>query len=174
LMGLEKEGENTFRVNRIPPKETLRELVLRALAEKPGHGYDIIQRIVRLTGGNWQPAAGSLYPLLGRMKSEGVIDVDHVETSGVRGGKRVVYKITVKGLRELARSIEFRLRIDYLLAVNYALEGLKILRENGLVEEYDRLCNLLQEMLREFSERLSKECSGGGGSFFSAPARSHV
>ncbi len=160
---MERKEESMLRINRIPPKETLRELVLKALAEKPGHGYDIIQRIVRLTGGYWQPAAGSLYPLLDKMKSEGVIDVDHVETSGVRGGKRVIYRITVKGLKELARSIEFRLRIDYLLAVNYALDGLKALRENGLAEEHDRLCSLLQEMLKGFAERINKECGGGEG-----------
>lgn len=47
--------------------------VLLALAEGDIHGYGIIQEVKRLTGGAMELSAGTLYGMLRRLESEGMV-----------------------------------------------------------------------------------------------------
>lgn len=44
--------------------ESLRLVVLKLVADEPRHGYDIIRAIEELTGGQYAPSPGVIYPML--------------------------------------------------------------------------------------------------------------
>lgn len=70
-------------------------LVLAALVESEAHGYEIMKRIEKLTGGFWRPTPGSLYPLLLSLEEEGLI-ISRVVKKNDR--KLKIYKVTIEGL----------------------------------------------------------------------------
>lgn len=70
-------------------------IILAALAEKPMHGYDIIQSLEQQHEGRYRPSPGSIYPTLQLLEEGGFL------TSEQRDGKRV-YSITDAGRALLA------------------------------------------------------------------------
>ncbi|MCO7203979.1 PadR family transcriptional regulator [Microbacterium sp. CnD16-F] len=68
----------------------VRTAVLALLAEKPMHGYQIIQEIDSRSGGSWKPSAGSVYPTLQLLADEGLIVAE--EANG-----RKTYSLTDAG-----------------------------------------------------------------------------
>jgi DNA-binding PadR family transcriptional regulator len=68
----------------------VRAAVLALLAEKPMHGYQIIQEIEERSGGTWKPSPGSVYPTLQLLADEGLIAVE--ESNG-----RKTYSLTEAG-----------------------------------------------------------------------------
>jgi DNA-binding PadR family transcriptional regulator len=57
----------------------IRAAVLALLAEKPMHGYEMIQELDDRTGGAWRPSAGSIYPTLQLLEDEGLIEGQEAE-----------------------------------------------------------------------------------------------
>src|SRR5260370_19734356 len=80
------------------PKGLLRYYILHKIAQKPIHGYEIIQDIDSKTDGAWRPGAGSLYPILKKLVSEGLIKADPEPSNEAT---RRVYQITPKGVESL-------------------------------------------------------------------------
>ena len=76
-------------------KGDVRAAVLSLLAEKPMHGYQIIQEIDERSGGSWKPSAGSVYPTLQLLADEGLISAE--ESNG-----RKTYSLTDAGREEVA------------------------------------------------------------------------
>lgn len=68
----------------------VRTAVLSLLAEKPMHGYQIINEIAERSGGTWKPSAGSVYPTLQLLADEGLIEAE--EQNG-----RKTYSLTEAG-----------------------------------------------------------------------------
>ncbi|PVE94079.1 PadR family transcriptional regulator [Microbacterium sp. TPD7012] len=68
----------------------VRTAVLSLLAEKPMHGYQIINEIAERSGGTWKPSAGSVYPTLQLLADEGLISAE--EQNG-----RKTYSLTEAG-----------------------------------------------------------------------------
>jgi DNA-binding PadR family transcriptional regulator len=85
------------------PKGLLRYYILHKIAQKPIHGYEIIQDIDSKTEGGWRPGAGSLYPILKKLVSEGLIKA---EPEPSEEATRRVYHITPKGVESLAHAKE--------------------------------------------------------------------
>jgi DNA-binding PadR family transcriptional regulator len=85
------------------PKGLLRYYILHKIAQKPIHGYEIIQDIDSKTEGAWRPGAGSLYPILKKLVSEGLI---RAEPEPSAEATRRVYQITPKGVESLAHAKE--------------------------------------------------------------------
>src|SRR5690606_30830681 len=54
----------------------VRAAVLALLAERPMHGYQIIQEIDERSGGAWKPSPGSVYPTLQLLADEGLITAE--------------------------------------------------------------------------------------------------
>jgi DNA-binding PadR family transcriptional regulator len=54
-------------------RPNLRAAVLALLAERPMHGYEMIQELDSRTGGIWRPSPGSIYPTLQLLEDEGLI-----------------------------------------------------------------------------------------------------
>ena len=55
---------------------TVRDAILRVLAEQPMHGYQVMQELSERTGGRWQPSAGSIYPTLQQLEDEGLVTAE--------------------------------------------------------------------------------------------------
>lgn len=77
----------------------IRTAVLAILAEEPGHGYEVIQRLEAKSEGAWRPSPGSVYPMLQLLEDEGLV------RSTERDGKRV-FEVTEAGRAEAATRIE--------------------------------------------------------------------
>ncbi len=57
----------------------VRSALLALLAERPMHGYEMIQELDERTGGIWTPSPGSVYPTLQMLEDEGLITSDKNE-----------------------------------------------------------------------------------------------
>ncbi|MET0297897.1 MAG: PadR family transcriptional regulator [Microbacterium sp.] len=68
----------------------VRAAVLALLAERPMHGYQIIQEIGERSGGSWKPSPGSVYPTLQLLTDEGLVSAE--ESNG-----RKTYSLTEEG-----------------------------------------------------------------------------
>lgn len=73
----------------------LRLYLLSVLEEHPMHGYEIIQAISDRFGGTYVPSAGTIYPRLAKLETEGLV------SKSDDGGRRTVYTLTDAGRAEL-------------------------------------------------------------------------
>ncbi|MGA9154589.1 MAG: PadR family transcriptional regulator, partial [Candidatus Nitrosopolaris sp.] len=76
------------RVGSVIPRGFSRHYVLTSIKEVPMSGKEIIDKAIDESGGIWKPSPGLIYPMLGRLIEEGLIDQ-------MDDGR---YKITTKGL----------------------------------------------------------------------------
>jgi DNA-binding PadR family transcriptional regulator len=73
----------------------LRLYLLSLLAERPMHGYELIQALSDRFGGTYVPSAGTIYPRLGKLEEDGLVTKEY-------DGRKTVYAITDAGRAELA------------------------------------------------------------------------
>lgn len=73
----------------------VRTAVLILLAERPMHGYEIIQQITERSRGWWRPSPGSVYPTLQLLSDEGLVTTEQDNPSGKR-----LYALTDDGRAE--------------------------------------------------------------------------
>lgn len=92
-------------------KGVLEMLVLALLAEKPGHGYELLLRLKEISGGELVLKEGTLYPILYRLEDGGAITAgwQAPEPAAEQGGAnpyravpRKVYTVTPAGRALLA------------------------------------------------------------------------
>src|SRR5438046_750907 len=76
-------------------------LLLAALADAPGHGYELSQRLAHRSGGELAVNEGSLYPALHRLERGALAASSWV---AIDGRKRRVYRLTPAGRRALQQS----------------------------------------------------------------------
>jgi len=82
-------------VGSVIPRGFSRHYVLGLLKDQQLSGKEIIDKAIVQSEGKWKPSPGLIYPMLGRLLEEGLID----ETENGR------YKITARGL-EMAADIQ--------------------------------------------------------------------
>ena len=80
------------------PRGLLMHYALYKIAQRPSHGYELLQDIESRTEGAWRPGAGSIYPMLKKMVDEGLITD---EPSGKGKVDHRTYHITKKGLEHV-------------------------------------------------------------------------
>ncbi|MDD9378827.1 helix-turn-helix transcriptional regulator [Streptomyces sp. ZAF1911] len=73
----------------------LRLYLLKLLDEAPRHGYEVIRLLEERFQGLYAPSAGTVYPRLAKLETEGLV------THATEGGRKV-YSITDAGRAELA------------------------------------------------------------------------
>jgi DNA-binding PadR family transcriptional regulator len=73
----------------------LRLYLLSLLAERPMHGYELIQALSDRFGGTYSPSAGTIYPRLSKLGEDGLVTRE-------ADGRKTVYSITDAGRAELA------------------------------------------------------------------------
>jgi DNA-binding PadR family transcriptional regulator len=81
----------------------LRLVLLKLIADEPRHGYDLIRAVEELTGGEYAPSPGVIYPTLTLLQDMGLIE----EAAGE--GPRKPFQITTEGsahLEERADEVE--------------------------------------------------------------------
>jgi DNA-binding PadR family transcriptional regulator len=69
----------------------LRLVLLKLIADEPRHGYDLIRAIEDLTGGEYAPSPGVIYPTLTLLQDMGLIE----EAAGE--GARKPFQVTEEG-----------------------------------------------------------------------------
>ncbi len=72
--------------------------LLSLLQEKPYHGNEIMNAIAEMSNGIWKPSPGSVYPLLKKMETDGLITG---EWKSGRAAATRIYQVTEKGRKEL-------------------------------------------------------------------------
>ena len=72
----------------------LRLYLLSLLAERPMHGYELIQALSDRFGGTYVPSAGTIYPRLAKLEEDALVTKES-------DGRKTVYAITDAGRREL-------------------------------------------------------------------------
>lgn len=83
------------RSRRMVESGELRLVLLKLLAEEPRHGYDLIRAIEELTGGEYVPSPGIVYPTLTMLQDMGLIE----ESPGE--GARKPFQVTEAGEKHL-------------------------------------------------------------------------
>src|SRR5579875_2677435 len=78
------------RGRRVRPGD-VRAAILHLLAERPMHGYEMIQEIAERTRDAWRPSPGSVYPTLQLLDDEGLI------VSSESEGSTKLFELTDKG-----------------------------------------------------------------------------
>lgn len=87
-------GDGRMRRGMVP------DLVLTALLEGPAHGYELMDRLERFSGGTWRPSPGSIYPLLQMFQDSGLVLGSEVD------GRRV-FELTGEGrVKASARRVD--------------------------------------------------------------------
>lgn len=57
----------------------VRAATLLLLAERPMHGYQLIQEISERSNSIWTPSPGSIYPVLQQLEDEGLVSFERVD-----------------------------------------------------------------------------------------------
>jgi transcriptional regulator len=103
-------------------KGTAELLVLAQLEDRPRHGYEIARRIEARSGGAVSFNVASLYPVLYRLESRGLIAGRWVEKAGQR--RRRYYRLTASGRTKLATQRDswdaFMVGIQRAVGLDYA------------------------------------------------------
>jgi len=103
----------------------LKYIVLKIIKDKPTHGYDIIKRVELHTNGRWTPSAGSIYPILESLESNGLIQSEGID-------RRKVYSITPKGVVALDRMTKEKMEL-----LDEMSRIINILTENNEITDAD-------------------------------------
>ena len=92
----EREGGRGGRRRRVFDGSELRLVLLQLLSDEPRHGYELIRAIEELSGGQYVPSPGVVYPTLTMLHEMG-----QVEATGADGARRA-YAVTSDGATQLA------------------------------------------------------------------------
>jgi PadR family transcriptional regulator, regulatory protein PadR len=75
-------------------------LILATLRDGPAHGYAVIEELKQRSGGAFDLAEGTVYPVLHRLEADGLLE-SAWSTAAAR--RRRVYRLTRRGRAALAR-----------------------------------------------------------------------
>ncbi len=132
------------------PRGFTRIYVLRLLKERPMTGKEIIEESEKRSGGEWRPSPGLIYPLLGRLVREGLIEE-------VEGGR---FAITPKGERALEQYLPLQdqlwrqIRLVTRLGLSAITTG-KLLAEEAL-NRLMLLSEVVHDIVRESSKGIRR------------------
>src|SRR5215212_1826529 len=93
-------GRRGRRSRRMFESGELRLVLLKLIADEPRHGYDLIRAIEELTGGEYAPSPGLVYPTLTLLQDMGLIE----EAPGE--GPRKPFQATDEGRKHLEERAE--------------------------------------------------------------------
>src|SRR5207249_887677 len=131
------------RVGSVIPRGFSRHYILGLLKKQPMSGKEIIDKAILESEGIWKPSPGLIYPLLGRLLDEGLID----QTDDGR------YKITHKGLG-MTKDIEsvqkiFQKQLEVMLRVGSVTRFAAL----GLIDRISNLGSTLSSNLDKMTEQ---------------------
>ena len=104
----------------------LRLILLKLIAEKPSHGYELIKAVEDTTGGAYSPSPGVVYPTLTHLEDLGYTRVQEAE-----GGKKL-FSITPEGQAYLAEQAavmaELNAKVEGIAAANRGRSAPQVMR----------------------------------------------
>ena len=122
----------------------LRLYLLKLLEEQPRHGYEVISLLEDRFMGFYAPSAGTVYPRLAKLESEGL--VEHEEADG-----RKVYRLTSAGREELQQHLDElkSLEADLTKSVTDLAKDVRTEVRSSVQELRDELKAAAREVRRE-------------------------
>lgn len=118
----------------------LRLALLALIHQESRHGYELIKAIEELTGGDYAPSPGAVYPTLQLLQDEGMIAEAEAE------GARKPFEATVDGIAELeGRADEVEALMERLASHGERKEGV---RSPDLFRAMGNLANVLRNRAR--------------------------
>ncbi|MFL6775109.1 MAG: PadR family transcriptional regulator [Sphingomicrobium sp.] len=120
----------------------LRLVLLKLVADEPRHGYDLIRAIEELTGGEYAPSPGVVYPTLTLLQDMGLIE----EAPGE--GPRKPFQVTGEGRAHLEERSE---------EVDALLERLTDLRPRGEHMAGSAIGRAVKNLMTALSHRVSRD-----------------
>ncbi len=102
------DGEaSSSRRRRVLDSNELRLVLLKLIADQPRHGYELMRAVEDLTGGDYMPSPGLVYPTITMLQEMG-----HIDEAG-SDGPRKAFAATADGTEQLASRKE---EVDALFA----------------------------------------------------------
>jgi len=98
-------------------------LILTILSRGRNYGYDIIQEVKSVSGGELLWSDGMLYPVLHKLEAEKLISSEWIEKDD---RKRKYYKLTEKGRKELVKEKEAWISVHNTLMRFWELPEMKV------------------------------------------------
>ncbi|MCD9584150.1 PadR family transcriptional regulator [Tenacibaculum maritimum] len=104
-------------------KGSLQTIILKFLAENTKmYGYEITQKVKKITEGELKITEGALYPALHKLEEEGLLEV---EVTKVGNRLRKYYKLTESGIEETENKLlemqEFLRMMERLISPKFNL-----------------------------------------------------
>ena len=130
------------RVGSSVPRGFSRYYILELLQKKPHTGKEIIDNAVKESGGRWKPSPGLIYPLLGRLLDEELIE----ET---KDGK---YKVSLKGKTTLEDLDSFNNIVKKQLDTLFRVGNIGKFVAMDVLERVTILGNLLSSNVEKMSK----------------------
>ena len=135
-------GRRSRRARRMFESGELRIVLLKLIVDEPRHGYDLIRAIEELTGGEYAPSPGVVYPTLTLLQDMGLIE----EAPGE--GTRKSFQATDEGRAYLEE------RSDEVEALFERLDDLKPRSENTAGPAIGRA---IKNLMTALGHRLKRE-----------------
>ncbi len=143
----------------------LRLVLLKLIADEPRHGYDLIRAIEELTGGEYAPSPGVVYPTLTLLQDMGLIEQAEGE------GARKPFQVTSEGRTHLEEHSDEVEKLFERLADAKPSEptwkgspvwramrnlGMAIRNRLGHGDISDETVHQLAELIDEFAQRIER------------------
>ena len=135
------------RVGSSIPRGFSRYYILELLQKKPLTGKEIIDHAVKESGGRWNPSPGLIYPLLGRLLDENLIEE-------MENGK---YKVSQKGKTTLGDIDSFNDIVKKQLDTIFRMGNIGKFVAMDVLERITILGNLLSSNVEKMSKTESEK-----------------
>ncbi len=127
--------------------------ILAMLVKGPMHGYAMIREVERITGGEWVPAPGSLYPTLNELVREGMVEA---REERIGGRRRIVYSITDEGIKFLVEKADKLISRAIPSIFKFIESQIIAINRSGNLEELNKVVEVLDFMVNR-AEELKKK-----------------
>jgi DNA-binding PadR family transcriptional regulator len=139
----------------------VRAAILKLLAERPMHGYEMIQEIAERTQNLWRPSPGSVYPTLQLLVDEGLIEATESEGSKklfalTDDGRAAAEKIETPPWEEIADGVDPR-HVTLRSAVAQLMGAVAQSAYTTTGEQQERIVDIINNARREIYSILGED-----------------
>ena len=131
----------------------VRAAILALLAERPMHGYEMIQEIGERSNGLWRPSPGSVYPTLQLLVDEGLIKATESEGSKklfdlTETGRETADKLSTPPWEEIAEGVDPG-HVNLRTAVGQLMGAVAQVAVTATPEQQERITEVVNNARRE-------------------------